>query len=340
MYPSTLDFLANATVSDQNGEDVIALALEAAKAQDMQLYLGTLNDDRWWKYGWGTPALDENGNVYFADWGTENAEHNVAIVTELWERYGDSYAEQIAGFYYVNEIWNMETACLGTDGDIYAKLIGDNIRGMREAVAMVSVDLPMMISPFFHQEHSTAEQYAAFWGDIFSHAHLRTCDIFAHQDGGGRPYDAVKIREWAVALRQSCDTAEVRFWINHENFENGSPKAVAVLQANREATADLTDHCVMFSWNHYYNGAVDADHADEEAAFSAYIAGLGRVRGDINGDRIVSMADLVLSQGGLLGTHSLNAQQGATADLNGNGILQAVDVTAWKLLFSEISTKV
>ena len=92
MFPSrqTADFH-----SSQNGGDALALAFMAAKQTNMQLWIGTVSDDLWWKFGWGVPQ-----GSFFADWSADNAGLCADLIAEIWERYGTEYGDRIAGWYY------------------------------------------------------------------------------------------------------------------------------------------------------------------------------------------------------------------------------------------------
>lgn len=271
LYPSDIEELSGAYVSSQNSGDALGLAFEAAKSADMQIYIGLVSDDRWWNYGWGLPQTDTEGNPYFSDWCDINGSISADVITEIWERYGEEYGDYIAGWYYVNEIWNIDTACAGTDSGYYAEAIGENINYTINAINEVSPDKPLLISPFFNDTISTAEQYGKFWKDIFSCADFREGDIFAHQDGSGGEREPSVIREWALALKSAVETENgMLFQINNETFQTDySSKPVDELRANIEATADLADERILFSWNHYYNPLVNSEFTSLNEEFKA-----------------------------------------------------------------------
>ncbi len=327
LYPSAIPKLENAYVSSQNGGDALELALSAAKAHGMQVWIGTISDNRFWNYGWGTPAASESGDIYFSQWCKENGSLCEELITEIHERYAADYNDQIAGFYYVNEIWNMDAACAGTDDGVYAELIGSNINVSLEVIETLCPDKPLMISPFFNPDLSTAAQYGTFWEDIFTAADFRNVDIFAHQDGGGREFTPEVIREWAVSLKAACEAEGLQFWINHETFQtDGTAKPIAALAANREATADLTDSCVLFSWNHYYNSLDDPEKADLDATYLAYLSEFQPLQGDVDLDGDTDAADLQLLQDYLLRNAALTAPQAEAADLSADGVVDVFDL--------------
>ena len=190
MYPSAIPALQGAYRSSQNSGDALELALGAAKKTEMVLWIGTVNDDLWWKYGWGMPVSGGKSGSFFGDWCAENAQLSAALISEIKERYSD-YAAQIGGFYYTNEIWNIDAACLGTDGGCYANLIGSNLRTV---IAALDADTPLLISPFWNPDLCTPEQFTAFLQDLAEAAGFRSIDIYAPQDGGGAEREPAVLR--------------------------------------------------------------------------------------------------------------------------------------------------
>lgn len=150
MYPSQQTATYH---SAQNSGDELSLALQAAKQTDMQLWLGTVNDDLWWQFGWGMPTS------YFEEWSNSNAVLSSELISEIWARYGTEYDEQIAGWYYANEFWNMDAACDASDHGEYARMIGKNINAAITAINEACPEKPLIISPFYNADISTSEQF-------------------------------------------------------------------------------------------------------------------------------------------------------------------------------------
>ena len=325
MYPSSLDALSDCTLSVMNDGDALALALEAAKQENMQLWIGTVSDDRWWQYGWGVPAVSADGVCYLQQWSRDNAALCADVITEIQMRYGETYEETIAGYYYVNEIWNIDAACNKTDGGQYAAILGENIN----TVLFACDEKPMMISPFFNPELSDPVQYGAFWSDIFLTADFRPQDIFAHQDGGGRQCSPEVIREWTLALKESVDAEGINFWINNETFGSDyTSKPIAQLRANVEATADLAQEHILFSWNHYYNPLVDSNLSEFGEEFLDYA--LSSVSGDVNADGKLTVADVVALEKWLLVVPDVALVDWQAGDLNEDDKLDVIDLCLMK----------
>ncbi len=319
MYPSSYKMTYH---SSQNSGDALELALSAAKANDMQLWIGTVNDDIWWKYGWGLPEKNDAGGTYFEDWSKENAGLCSGLIKEIQERYGSEYSEQIAGYYYVNEIWNIDTACSGTDAGEYARIIGDNIRASIKAAG----DKPLMISPFWNPDVSSPEGFTAFLSDLAGEAGFRSIDIYAPQDGGGKEYSPSVMHEWAQAQKAAVRD-RMRFWINNESFGTSmAAKSIDELRRNYAATADLVESNVLFSWSHYY--FTDMQLSDSFAAFS-----LEQLEGDVNADGTVSISDLVALAEYLLGRGQLRDWQ--AGDLIKDGTTDTYDLVKLRRLLTD-----
>lgn len=334
LYPSSMEMLSDAYVSSQNSGDALALAFEAAANEDMQIYIGLVSDDRWWQYGWGIPEAASDGRSYFSAWSEENGQLCADLLEEIYLRYGEDYGEQLAGWYYVNEIWNIDAACAGTDDGVYAQIIGENINVSLEAAEACCPGKPMMISPFFNDTLSTAEQYGGFWQDIFQTAQFREGDIFAHQDGSGGERTPEVVRTWAQALKSAVgEETGMRFWINHETFQTDyASKPIDELRANTQATSDLAECCVLFSWNHYYNPLVNAEFQSYHEAFLALVNELS-TDGDVNSDGTFSVVDVVMLQKWLLGAGDLTDWK--AGDLCSDGIINAYDLCCMKqILFT------
>ncbi len=294
--------LPTALVPGSEGQHALSFALEAAAQTGMQVWIGTVSDSRWWQYGWGAP---DDG---FSRWCGENAAQCETLVTEIWEQFGAEYGAQIAGFYYNNELWNFDSSRAE-----YAQILGQNIARTVAAVEALCPEKPLMISPFFNRDLSTAAEYAEFWRALIPAAGLRRQDVFAHQDGGGRDYDADTLREWTDALHGAVRD-RMRFWVNNEAFcADSSVRDMESLRQSCIATAAAEKH-LIFSWNHHYHGRQDAEFAKL----------LGCMTGDLNGDGCCTLADAVTLHRWLMHDRITVAWwQGG--DLDANGILDARD---------------
>ncbi|MBQ8921866.1 MAG: DUF4434 domain-containing protein [Oscillospiraceae bacterium] len=302
----------DASVPGSESEHALADALQAAQETGMQVYIGTVSDSRWWSYGWGVP------DAYFTAWTEENAAYSANVIRNTWALYGEQYGDQIAGFYYNNEIWNIDAACAGTDGGAYAALLGANIRASVDAISALCPEKPLLISPFYNADLSSAEAYGAFLSDIAKAANLRAYDIIAPQDGGGRDYSPDRIAEWSDAVQNALGN-RVRYWINNETFNaDSSAKPMDTLRQNFIATAGAERH-ILFSWNHYYHGTLDV----EFDAFSA------KLSGDVNFDGLRDADDVTALHRWLMHDR-IAVQNWIAADFDADDTLTAADLTLLK----------
>ena len=285
LYPSQLEGFKDAVVSTQNNGDALELMLQSAKKHNMKVYIGILSDDRWWDFGWGDPKLPEGKTdaateSYFATWCDDNGKKNGAIIKEIWERYGEEYGDQIAGWYYYNEVWNVDVACKGTDGKAYATCIGNNINHMIDAINEVCPDKALMLSPYFNITISTADQYKNFWTDIFKVANFRRGDIFAPQDCvGARDLTIADMEEWIGALKKAADTEKgLRFWVNNESFTaDFKPAEISRFIEQIEHSEKYGETHITFSWNHYYNPLNDSAASSYNNELKAYLQQRGEI---------------------------------------------------------------
>ena len=304
-----------ALVSDSGQTAELEYALEAAAESGMQVWIGTVSDDRWWNYGWSKP------DTGLKKWSEENAAACAALIAEIRARYEEQYQAQIAGYYYNNEIWNIPDACDGSDQGTYIRLLGDNLRQTIQAAG----EKPVLVSPFYNAELSTAADYAHFLHELAETAGLRTTDIIAPQDGGGRDYTPDVIAAWAAAMQQSLRDS-VRFWVNNETFgADMQPKSADSLRADYLATGCAQAH-ILVSWNHYYHSAVRPEFAEYAQAFSDLCAAM---YGDINADGQFDAADAEQLCLWLTGRQAV-LKNWKAGDLDGNGQLSAADLSLMK----------
>lgn len=275
MYPSALPEFAGSN----NGIDSLERCLIAAKASGIKVFIGPVSDDRWWLFGWGVPtapsgSTDLTKDSYFAKWMQENADLNGRVAQEIYTRYSASYGDVLAGWYYYNEIWNIDSACAGTDGGVYAKIISAGLNKIIERLNAFSPNMQFMISPFYNTTLSTAEQNGAMWKSILSATDFRKGDIFAPQDCVGNNPDSITngtLDNWTSALKSAADSnPNLEFWSNNENFTADSSSALLDRYIKQiEITSKYAKHNICFSWNHYYSPLLKNPGYD--ATYRAYL---------------------------------------------------------------------
>ena len=194
-----------ALASGSEQAHALEYALEAASQTGMQIWIGLVNDDRWWNYGWGVP------DAGMQDWLDRNAADQCTVIKEIRALYGERFAAQIAGFYWTNEIWNIEQA---EDG-IYSEMYALHLKKVRDQLRESCPAHRMMLSPFYNTDLADAEAFSTFLTILDRGGKLRADDIIALQDGAGRGYDAETIGAW-FAESISLPAHDVTIWVNNE----------------------------------------------------------------------------------------------------------------------------
>ncbi len=305
LYPTEVEFKLGNTVIEprlsqvyvNNGDklelrvvDQMELMLKAAKKHGMQVYIGLIGDIRWFRYGFEamtSPAGSQQ--TYFQQWSEDNARIQVEMLQEIWDRYGKNYGDQIAGWYYHNEIWNINGS-LAQMADkthyedslaSYSKGIADNLNTVLSAIDALDAvggNKPLMISPYFNITLGTAAEYGQWWKDMFRTVNFREGDIFVPQDTVGLDGNAeIRIDQWIAALAAATTTEPgLRFWVNNEAFREDpvgerNPATVEDLAQQLRSSNIYSQFHVIFSWNHYYNPRVNPQFADLNEELKAFL---------------------------------------------------------------------
>lgn len=259
MYPSQLPALSGTN----NGIDSLDRCLSAAQAHGIKVFLGPVSDNRWWLFGWGMPNAPAGvtnlaKDSYFAAWVRENAELTDSVMEEISAKYSAKYGDTLAGWYYYNEIWNIDVACAGTDGGVYADILSDSMNRMIGKINELDSSKKFMLSPFYNTTLCNAVQYGNMWEAVIKKTDFRPGDIFAPQDSiGGYPQNVENgaLEEWTKELHRALlANPNVSFWSNNEIFTDGG--GVALLDRyirQLEITSQYAEHNICFSWNHYYS---------------------------------------------------------------------------------------
>lgn len=240
------------------GRNSLENMLAAAKESGMQVYIGLAADNTWWDFSQADLALSSDGTSRFSLWCEQNGKLQADMIRDIWNQYGARYDEQIAGWYYHNEIWNAYALLPEEAVDAFTQLLADNMNTVIDAINEVSPHKPIMQSPFFNVDYGTAEGYGQWYADYFSRIHFRKGDIFSPQDAvgnfGGETIP-VRIGQWIKALADATATCEeLVFWVNNETFNAGlMPAKVERVIEQIEASDPYTDTHILFSYNHYYN---------------------------------------------------------------------------------------
>lgn len=282
LYPTDIPELAGY----YNSSDQLEKALISARENGMTIFIGLISDDRWWRFGWGQPLAENAGadlasESYMAQWCRYNGELSAKMIDEIWERYGHDYGEQIAGFYYNNEIWNFDAACNGEYRETYAKIIADSFNHYIKAINDNCADKQFMFSPFFNRTISTAIGYRDFWKSVFQKTDFRKGDIFAPQDCIGEHEDEIdSLREWIGGMHEAAKSKEgLYFYVNNETFTPAyTPAQVNRVIRQIETTEEFAQSHLLFSWNHYYNPLVNSSYKAYHDELKSYIESVNESR--------------------------------------------------------------
>ena len=225
--------------------DVVGPLAEAAKAENMKLFVG----------GFGSVA----------GWDLQNAEKTAretelheAVLRELAELASDS----IAGFYFP-----CETAFRGErrlEHEMqYSKILGTFCRIARELLP----DKPIVMSPSSKYFEGRDDEFIACWKNLFS---IGVPDILAPQDsiGCGGCNLANQSRMWAL-WKKLADETKCRLWANIELFERRAfggedPfDSASAERVNRQLAnvAEYVEKCICWEFSYFVNGNANGSEA-------------------------------------------------------------------------------
>ena len=240
--------------------DTLRHCLEAAQERGIKIMIGLIADNVWWKYGWALPTpVREFGDdpaldSYWGRWVIDNAELSNKVAGEIWDIYGEEFADVIYGWYYYNEFWNFSPF----DENV-AKILAHSFNTALDFYSEITPGLPMAFSPFHNFNLIGAVQTGQNYRDIFALTRFREYDIFVPQDSvGGFPDRIPYLEPWMRAYRGAAHEAGIRFWVNNECFValpgyRFSGAEIERLVTQLEITAPWAEKNITFSWNHYYS---------------------------------------------------------------------------------------
>lgn len=258
IYPSSMPEFQNS--NSYCGVDSLGNCLKACKKHGMKVMIGTISDSRLWNFGWTNkptcPAgvRDAVNGSYMTQWIKQYAERSERMMKEIMQRYGSQYKDQIYGWYYNPEFWNISSACKRTDSKTYAQIIGKSLTLFAQSCTKVSPGKPMLLSPFINPSLSSPEQCGKMWQDVFSYTQFRNGDIFCPQDSFGNN-STIHLGDWYKHYKAAVNTKPgLKLWANNENFRTNY--TVATLDSyigQIKATEPYAERNICFSWNHYYS---------------------------------------------------------------------------------------
>lgn len=257
LYPSQIELLKNS----KKCPDTLLNCFKAAKNNDMKVMIGPLGDTRWWLYGWKIPKTPEGetdivNKSYFGRWVKQDAALSNQIASEIWDRYGAKYGDQLFGWYYWNEIWNMPLACEEKDNGVLTKIIANNFNPMLEHYSKITPEKPFLFSPFCNFDISSASGYEKMCKDLIKNINFRPGDIFCPQDSiGCHPHRLPELEQWTKGYKAAVETKPgLRLWSNNEDFSAGAKTSLLDRYVKQlEITSKYCEENIVFAWNHYLN---------------------------------------------------------------------------------------
>ena len=296
--------------------DSIKPALEAAKATDMKVWLGTVSDNS---------MLFSTGEYVssYESWSDKNSKLSSSVISEIWSRYGEEYGDQIAGWYYSNDFYNFENACNGTDGGEIARILSNNINANISAIEENCPDKPIMLNPYYYYEDSTSEQFGTFLAELIASSELRPIDIYTAKDMSGLAGDVTVKCNWIEAQKAAVGD-KMHFWVeNVSGFFGDSITNLEKLHESYNATYNLGEASIITYINLFSDNWIAADDY-----FSDFMSGI--IKGDVNDDGEFNVADLLLFQKWLLGVPDAELVNWKAADFSKDEYLDSFDLCFMK----------
>lgn len=244
-YPSELEGLKDNYV----GHDVVDTVLRNCKKYGFKVFVGMGGDNRWW-----------NCFPYERDYlyATANTFNNIS--TELYEKYYEKYQGTFYGWYWCPEIWNHPSFLPVSDmRDEYLDTLADAFNICLNHLDVLSLGMPMMLSPFVQSRLGSADSNYAFWRDLINKTDFRKQDILCPQDSvGAGGLKLEDLEEWIVSYRKAVDeTGKLNLWSNCEDFDisYGSAGSADIRRFSEQMkiVAKYCDKTITFAYPHYYS---------------------------------------------------------------------------------------
>jgi len=217
--------------------DLVDLFLTLAEKYGLNFYFGTYDSGNYWQAG---------------DYARE-IELNLAVVEEVWARYGQRAA--FKGWYLSQEV----SRRTGSIVELYAR--------MGRYCKQISADLPVLISPWMdgiksvsagtaqisRDEGITLEEHEREWGDIMAGI-AGAVDIVAFQDGH---VDFHELPEFLTINKTLAERYKLRCWTNSETFDRDMPikflpiKWEKLLLKLKAAQAVGVEKAITFEFSHF-----------------------------------------------------------------------------------------
>ncbi|WP_157780379.1 DUF4434 domain-containing protein [Leifsonia xyli] len=272
-------------------QDVVGLALAAAKATGRKVWLGLL--------------LQNHTEMDNTTWMARQTTYSEQVASELWARYGQVYADQIAGFYLPFEGDNVQYSPDPTSGVActrYVNLLDYTKKVTARVRELAGAGVRIMTSPYHVAATSAtaarqSSQQTAFQTYRKVVAALTTgtgVTTYAPQDNLGAGSDPSAAAGWMAAARQGIDDAraagsDVDLWANIEQYsqqgEGSQPLGQLLAHMDDVNAAAMVgdkrvlpriDHFIGFSLANFdTNWFPKGQTAGLRAAYAHYLANPG-----------------------------------------------------------------
>lgn len=222
--------------------DIISLALEAAKMVGIKVRIGLGENSDWWVRG----VIDEN-------WLVREAVENKLIFNEIYELYGQH--EALGGWYIPYEFSGHFVVAKKQRNNLntFLKDISNEIRNKS--------DLDIMISPYYNFKLS-GRQSLQDWSNAIQEVFKDTkIDIVALQDSIGVQYNNLNnVRELFYYTKQATDELNIKLYSDVETFEKEGSGYISVgeeqIERQMRSVRPYVEGYVAFSINHYQNSII------------------------------------------------------------------------------------
>lgn len=222
--------------------------LTAARACDMQVYVGLTNDGDWWKKIFSDEA-----------WLNDHVEISLQAARQIYDGYKSDYPDTLSGWYFWPEYWNMD--CTEEELPRAAQFISN----YRDGLAAIDESMPMLLSPYITDKVDAAKTQE-FWTYVLSNSTLRKGDIFCCQDSVGAGHVTLEqLDGYFAAMKAAADTKpDLLFWANNEDFTPEYKSAdMGRFKQQLDITHKYADTHISFAFSHYRNPDVSKSNAYE-----------------------------------------------------------------------------
>lgn len=254
-YDTSVPELENAAYPGNSVE----MALRHCSKAGIKVFVGLAMFDDFWTQGAITGQYSEMCDIA------------AKMVSDIYNKYGEKYADTLYGWYFTPEINNVLTCQINISG------MAEGLNEIIEKINETDADKPLLLSPFYAQYLAsgpvlTLTNLVRF----FDKVDFRDGDIFAVQDAVGAKWVEEENLEMTWKLYEkaveSCD-ADVKLWANCENFTLAFADTAFDGIFTRPATENTTsitstldrfvwqmdlasryaENIITFSYNHYYS---------------------------------------------------------------------------------------